>query len=136
MKTVINTTIIVFIFVITAYAGTTTGEAVRSAETWLKLVDTARYDQSWDTAASYFKARVKKGAWSEMVNSVRSPFGSVIKRKLKSANFTKSVPGAPDGEYVVIQFATSFENKKKSIETITPMKDTDGQWRVSGYYIK
>ena len=47
-----------------------------------------------------------------------------------------SIPGAPDGEYVVIQFKTSFENKKSGIETVTPMLDKDGKWRVSGYYIK
>ena len=47
-----------------------------------------------------------------------------------------SLPGAPDGEYVVIQYATTFENKKSAIETITPMLDGDGKWRVSGYYIK
>jgi len=37
---------------------------------------------------------------------------------------------------VVIQFETSFEKKKSSIETITPMKEKDESWRVSGYYIK
>ncbi len=47
-----------------------------------------------------------------------------------------SLPGAPDGEYVVIQYNTEFENKKVAIETITPMLDDDGKWRVSGYYIK
>jgi ribosomal protein S17E len=40
------------------------------------------------------------------------------------------------GEYVVIQFETSFENKKTAVETVTPMMDKDGIWRVSGYYIK
>jgi hypothetical protein len=49
---------------------------------------------------------------------------------------SQSLPGAPDGEYVVIQFATSFENKKSAIETVTPMLDSDGEWRVSGYFIK
>jgi ribosomal protein S17E len=44
--------------------------------------------------------------------------------------------GAPDGEYIVIQFETSFENKKAAIETVTPMMDKDWRWRVSGYYIK
>ena len=41
-----------------------------------------------------------------------------------------------DEEYVVIQFNTVFENKAKAVETITPMKDPDGKWEVSGYYIK
>jgi len=46
------------------------------------------------------------------------------------------VPGAPDGEYVVIRFSTSFEKKQSAIESITPMLDSDGVWRVSGYFIK
>lgn len=44
--------------------------------------------------------------------------------------------GAPDGEYVVIQFSASFANKKSALETITPMLGKDGKWRVSGYYMK
>jgi len=47
-----------------------------------------------------------------------------------------SMPGAPDGEYVVIQFESSFANKESAVETVTPMKGEDGVWRVSGYYIK
>jgi hypothetical protein len=46
------------------------------------------------------------------------------------------LPGAPDGQYVIIQYDTTFENKRKAIETITPMFDKDGIWRVSGYYIQ
>jgi len=38
--------------------------------------------------------------------------------------------------YVVIEFTASFENKKSAIETVTPMMDKDGKWRVSGYYVK
>ncbi len=53
-----------------------------------------------------------------------------------SKNYQTSLPGAPDGKYVVIQFKTSFENKKSATETITPMMDNDGKWRVSGYFIK
>jgi hypothetical protein len=60
----------------------------------------------------------------------------MVSRKFKSAQYTKSVPGAPDGEYVVLQFDTSFANKKEAVETVTPMLDPDGKWKVSGYYIK
>jgi predicted SnoaL-like aldol condensation-catalyzing enzyme len=60
----------------------------------------------------------------------------LISRKVKSATYTTSLPGAPDGQYVVIQFNTSFENKKSRVETVTPRMDSDGKWRVSGYYIK
>ena len=55
---------------------------------------------------------------------------------MKHAQFTKTMPGAPDGEYVILQFDTSFADKKAAIETVTPMKDKDGKWRVAGYFIK
>ena len=70
------------------------------------------------------------------VGSVRKPLGELVSRKLKSATFAKSLPGAPDGEYVVLQFDASFENKKEAIETVTPVREKDGKWKVSGYFIK
>jgi ribosomal protein S17E len=35
-----------------------------------------------------------------------------------------------------MQFETSFEAKKTTIETVTFMQGKDGQWRAAGYYIK
>jgi hypothetical protein len=69
-------------------------------------------------------------------NAARAPLGKVLSRTLKSATYATSLPGAPDGEYVVVKFDTSFEKKQSAIETVTPMKDPDGRWRVSGYFIK
>ncbi len=53
-----------------------------------------------------------------------------------SAQYTRTLPGAPDGDYVVIRCETAFQKKKSSVETVTPMKDKDGIWRVSGYFIQ
>ncbi len=50
--------------------------------------------------------------------------------------YATSLPGAPKGQYVVVQYKTSFANKPSAIETITPMLEKDKKWRVSGYYIK
>ena len=88
------------------------------------------------TAAQLFKAAVTKQQWEQSMVGVRRPLGKLISRKVKSKQYATSLPGAPDGEYVVIQFQTSFENKRAAIETVTPMLDKDGKWRVSGYYIK
>jgi hypothetical protein len=110
--------------------------ALSSAETWLSLVDEGKYADSWNEAAGYFKGAVKQEQWEEMLKAVRKPLGKVISREVKSKSYHTSLPGAPDGEYVVIQFDTSFEIKKSAIETVTPMKDKDGKWRVSGYFIK
>ena len=110
--------------------------AVDASKAWLKLVDEGKYSESWDEAAQYFKNAITKEQWKTSLESVRSPLDNVVSRNLKSKQYTKTLPGAPDGEYVVIQHKTSFKNKQQAIETITPMLDKDGKWRVSGYYIK
>ncbi len=111
-------------------------QAQVAAKSWLVLIDGGKYGQSWDEAASLFKAAVTKADWEKAVKAARVPLGALKTRKLKSATFARTLPGAPDGEYVVIQFDSQFENKAAAIETITPMKEKDGAFRVSGYYIK
>lgn len=111
-------------------------DAQRSAESWLALVDSGNYASSWNEASELFKAHVTKDEWQSALKATRSPLGNLVSRKLKSANYTKSLPGVPDGEYVVLQFETSFENKQAAVETVTPMLEKDGKWRVSGYFIK
>ena len=111
-------------------------KAVEVSNTWLKLIDNSQYAKSWETAADLFKNAVSKEQWNQSLNAVRRPLGKVMKRTVRSKQYTTSLPGAPDGEYVVLQYETSFENKKSSVETVTPMLDKDGKWRVSGYYIK
>ncbi len=113
-----------------------TQPAQSAAKAWLALTDMGKYAASWETAAALFKASVSKSAWEDAVRPVRSPLGALISRNLKSATFTRNLPGAPDGKYVVIQYETRFENKAAATETITPMHEKDGSWRVSGYFIK
>jgi hypothetical protein len=120
----------------TGDAGDREEQAVKAAEAWLALVDAGDYGASWDDAAQMFKRAVSKEQWETMVQAVRPPLGQVESRTVKSAVFAATLPGAPDGEYVVIQLETSFANKKAAIETVTPMKDPDGEWRVSGYYVR
>ena len=104
---------------------------VASAEKWLGLVDGGKYGESWKEAAGFFRNAVKQEQWEQSLQTVRKPLGKSISRQMKSKTYKTSLPGAPDGEYVVIQFETSFENKKSAIETVTPMMDKDGRWRVS-----
>ena len=111
-------------------------QARQAAGAWLAMVDAGDYAGSWEAAAGYFRAAVTKDNWQRSLTAVRTPLGKVVSRDFKSAQYATSLPGAPDGEYVVIQFAAAFENKRSSVETVTPMMDEDGKWRVSGYYIR
>ncbi len=113
-----------------------TKAASSAAEDWLKLVDQGDYQGSYVQASRASKSMVSAEQWSQGIGAGRKLLGAVISRQQKSATYTTSLPGAPDGQYVVIKYDTSFEKKKSAVETIVPMMDTDGHWRVSGYFIK
>jgi hypothetical protein len=105
-------------------------------EKWLATVDKGKYVDSWQEAAEYFKNAVTKEQWEQSMLSFRKPMGRLVSRKVQSTLYKTSLPGAPDGEYVIITFETAFENKASAVETVTPMLEKDGKWRVSGYFIK
>ena len=110
--------------------------AESAALAWLVLIDSGNYPASWTAASTLFRLHVSQSQWQRMAANVRVPFGALKSRKLQSATFTRSVPGAPDGKYVIVKFASSFDKKASAVETVTPMLDADGTWRVSGYYIR
>ncbi len=110
--------------------------AAQTAQDWLALVDGGKNLESWQQAAEYFRAAVPQEQWLQTIKAAREPLGALVSREIKSTKYTTSVPGGPDGKYVIVQFSSSFENKKTAIETVTPMMDKDNTWRVSGYYVK
>ena len=107
-----------------------------AASNWLKLVDSANYAQSWEDAGTVLKANVAKDQWQAVLLRNRAPLGALISRKLRSAEYTTQLPGAPDGQYVVLQYESGFEHKNSAIETVTPTLDKDGQWRVCLYVVR
>jgi hypothetical protein len=110
--------------------------AGQAARAWLATVDAGRYGDSWENAAELFKQTIPKLRWETTVQAVREPLGVVVGRKVRAMNYARVLPGAPEGEYVVIQFDTRFENRPLSVETVTPMREKDGSWKVSGYFIR
>lgn len=138
MKTLLTALVIAALSVL-ATAQTEADQRVQkaqsAAEEWLKLVDSGDYDQSWQKTSQMFKSHVTREQWTKTAQATRSPFGQVLSRKVRKATYTDHLPGAPDGDYVVIQYETSFEHKKAAVETVTPMLD-DGEWKVSGYFIR
>lgn len=110
--------------------------AMRAAEAWLETVDSGRYGVSWDAASTIFQDAIPRLRWEATVQGIRESLGPVIARKLRSATYATVLPGAPEGEYVVIQFNTQFDKRPLSVETVTPMLQKDGSWKVSGYVIR
>ncbi len=136
LSTVFALTLLLALAVARAETDEVPAVAEKSTLSWLSLTDRGQYGQSWSDAASLFQAAISSADWVRSLTAVRSPLGQLKSREVSSATFARTLPGAPDGEYVVFQFSTSFENKASAIETVTAMKEQDETWRVAGYYIK
>jgi hypothetical protein len=113
-----------------------TAEATAASREWLSVVDAGQYAQSWDEAAALFKRNIAKTQWERAVGDVRKQTGALKTRELESAQPAHRLPGVPDGDYVVIVYRSSFAAAPVATETVTPMRDADGHWRVAGYWVK
>jgi hypothetical protein len=101
---------------------------------WLGLVDKGDYSKSWERAAGIFRAMVTKLEWQSKLNMFRMPLGKVSERNLRSKQYKKTLPDAPEGKYVVIQYETVFKNKQTITEEVTCILEKDGKWKVAGYH--
>lgn len=110
-------------------------EARKAAEQWILLVDAGRYDDSWSAAASYFRSQVPKADWKNAATSARAPLGRLLSRTFSAAQPVHDLPGVPHGDYVVLVYDGKFANGTVR-EIITPMREADGSWKVSGYVIQ
>ena len=111
-------------------------KAQTAAHTWLKWVDQGNYPKSWLEAAQPLKKAITSAQWQSALTEARAPLGPVISRQPVLVQYKPPVPNAPAGEYVVIQYQTRFANRVTAIETVTPIRETDGLWRVSGYFVQ
>ena len=141
MKLISSALFLVFLFALPAFSASVADKeqaAVMAAREFLALIDAADYAQSWDVTARFFKQKVTKESWVKEIEILRPKSKSLVERKLRSAEYSKSksVSGIPDGEYVVIVFDTIFADKQGAIEIVTPTLEPDGHWRVSGYFVR
>lgn len=121
--------------------GSKTNRAAEQAATaagrkWLAEIDNGQYAQSWQDASAFFQNRVTEKVWESDMNTFRKPLGGLESRNLEFAQYATQLPGAPDGQYVVMRFGTSFANKRSAIETVTFMLETNGQWKSTGFFIR
>ena len=106
-----------------------------SAEEWARLLDGQRWADSWTSSGSVFRSKLTQADWTTTIQPLRQKLGSVSSRSLKSVSSASSLPGVPDGEYKIVQFATVFANKPDAVETVVLTHESSG-WKVNGYFIR
>lgn len=110
--------------------------AQKEARSWLALTDRGDALASWSATGKQFQNAISADKWADSLKQVRPPLGALVERTLLSTQFTTSFQGAPDGDYVLLVFRSSFAKKIDSRETVTLEHEADGAWRVIGYFIR
>jgi len=111
-------------------------EAVEAAQKWLALIDAGKAGVAWDVAAPYLKSAVTRPKWIAGMRDARKPYGKLVSRRATKFARAHTMPGAPDGDYAIIEFETVFANGKRATEHLTWTIEGGDAWRVAGYYIR
>jgi hypothetical protein len=110
--------------------------AAVAADAWLRLLDDGKTASSWDSASSRLRGVITKANWESALLDARGPFEPFGERTLLQSQYATELPNAPPGQYVVLQYQTAVGGNRRVIETVVPRLDTDGRWRVGGYFIR
>lgn len=116
---------------------TTAQDAVveTAARNWVRLIDAGDYAESWAQAGPMFQSAVTAETWAAQAAPVREPLGALVSRTIKTVSAHSALPGAPEGQYMIVTFATDFAEASGTTETVV-MSLEDGRWGVVGYFIK
>ena len=110
--------------------------AERAANEWLAFVDSEQYERSWQQGAALLKSQVAQAQFKDAVQKARGQFGKLQIRKRRTADLAHTLPGVPDGEYVVLRFDVMFAHKADAVETVTMVHEADRVWRACGYFLR
>jgi hypothetical protein len=106
-----------------------------AARTWLAITDRHDAAGSYSAAGAKFREAMTADRWAAALKAARDPLGAVERRAVVGTRFQKAVKGFPPGEYVVIQFRSTFAKRMIALETVTLERDANGTWRVIGYLL-
>ena len=116
---------------------TVTDAQRKASASWLQLVDSKAYAQSWESSAELFQKAISKPNWVRQVAGVRNPMGQLLSRTLSSSDVRENLAGQPPGTYTIFIYRSSFRGKRQAVETHTVYRaDSSQPWQNAGYYIK
>jgi transcriptional regulator with XRE-family HTH domain len=110
--------------------------ALGDATNWLTLIDGGEYADSWQTSSAIFRTNISQEKWVEALQLVRKPLGSVNSRELALTQAPTSLPGLPDGEYLVLIFSTKFEERPMAATETLSLVKTSASYQAIGYFIR
>jgi hypothetical protein len=117
---------------VSAAQDSTLKPATDAAAQWLALIDAGQYSPQ---ASPLFQQKVPFAKWQADLSRIRTRLGRLGSRQLKSADVKSETAGTAAGKYVVIQYRTQFAVAGPVIETVKPVLDASGHWKLADYSI-
>jgi hypothetical protein len=111
-------------------------EAVEFGKKWLELLDAGKSGVAWDSASKQLQSVVKRDAFIAQVRATRKPLGKLESRTAVKFARAHDIPGAPTGDYAIIEFDGKYANGKHLSEQLVWTIEDTGIWRVAGYYYR
>jgi hypothetical protein len=111
-------------------------ESIEAGKRWLELLDADQAGAAWDSASKQLRSIVKRDKFIADVRSVRKPLGKLASRTPLKFARAHELPGAPAGDYALIEFEAKFANGKRLTEQLVWSAESGDTWRVAGYYYR
>jgi Beta-lactamase class C and other penicillin binding proteins len=100
-------------------------------ESWLRLIDTGKFAESWEQLSVELKTKFPKDKWQAAIQPFIGKVGKLKTRKFKGADYSD-----PLAQTVAVDFESTFTKIPNAVEIVTLKLEADGNWRVTGYSIK
>jgi hypothetical protein len=111
-------------------------DTIEAGQKWLALIDAEKADVAWDVASKQLQSVVKRDKFAAEMRQVRKPLGKLESRTAVKFARSHELPGAPAGDYAIIEFDAKFTNGKHLAEQLIWALEDRDVWRVAGYYYR
>lgn len=111
-------------------------EAIDAGMKWLALIDSGRAGAAWELSSRQLQSTVTRAKFIAAMRDARKPLGKLEERTAERFARSHQLPGAPDGDYVIIEYTARFPKGKKLQEQLVWSIEEGEIWRVAGYYYR
>ena len=111
-------------------------DTVEAGKKWLALLDADKAGVAWDAASKQLQSGVTRAKFIDDVRRARKPLGKLSSRTAVKFARAHDLPGAPSGDYAIIEYDAQYANGKHLSEQLTWAIAEGDVWRVAGYFYR
>jgi hypothetical protein len=111
-------------------------DTVEAGKKWLQLLDAGKPGAAWDVASNQLRSGVTRDKFIAEMRRVRKPLGKLSSRTPVKFARAHDLPGAPSGDYAIIEYDAEYANGKHLSEQLIWAIAEGDIWRVAGYFYR